>query len=200
LRRWRWVWIGALIALSGCESRSTTVRATVAVPNTPHGVDVTITASYYAIHGSTAQELREEMNRRGPGGYDAYTRWFVKWSYPTETTGNACDTGPVEASVEITYTMPEWDPPPNADAALVDRWTRYVAALQLHEDGHRDFGIDAAKDVLRAVSALPPYPTCADLNRAANAAAETVLDRFRAQEIDYDRTTSHGATQGARFP
>jgi len=190
----------AAVFLAACDSGASTIRTTVVAAPSEPGIQVTIDTSHYTIGGSTEAELRAEMNRRGPYGGDAYARWFVHWSYPTEAVSNACDTGPIEVSVSVEYMLPEWTPPVNADRALIDKWNRYVAALQLHEDGHRDFGIGAAKDVLLALGALPPYPTCDDLNRAANTAANAVLDRYRVQELAYDRTTSHGATQGARFP
>ncbi len=36
---------------------------------------------YYQISGTTAQELRQQMNQKGPGNYDGYTQWHVKWNY-----------------------------------------------------------------------------------------------------------------------
>ena len=75
-----------------------------------------------------------------------------------------------------------------------------MTALQTHEDGHKEIGIQAGHDILRTLEGLPSYPTCDELEEAADAAGEGVLDRYREQEIIYDQTTRHGATQGARFP
>jgi len=47
---------------------------------------------------------------------------------------------------------------------------------------------------------LPAYVTCAELEQAADAVAERVLEQYRQQEATYDQETAHGMSQGASFP
>lgn len=159
----------------------------------------------YPIQGSTADELRQAMNRLGPlddagRPWDAVTHWYVSWSYPYHQEGSDCELGPLEVRVEIMQIMPDWDPPASVSEDLMARWNAYLAALEEHEARHQELGLEAAHEVWLALSSMEAYPTCQTLEEAADATAQSVLDRFRRMEDAYDQETSHGATQGAVFP
>jgi predicted secreted Zn-dependent protease len=96
--------------------------------------------------------------------------------------------------------MPEWTPPPEAAADLVERWNRYHTALQRHEDGHKEHGLGAARDVREKLRALDAEPDCDSMNREANAVANRVVEQYKAKDRTFDKETRHGASQGARFP
>ena len=81
-----------------------------------------------------------------------------------------------------------------------EQWARYIAALELHEQGHRRHGVDAANEVDRAIAAMPPAGSCDALGKNANALGMSILRKYNQLDLDYDRDTGHGATQGARFP
>ncbi len=175
-------------------------------PPPPPGPEVpTVTmVSRYSIHGATAAELRADLDAKGPtdrsGRHDAMTSWYVRWSYPTSRGRDGCSTGPVRVDVTITYTMPEWTPPPGADPALVGRWRRYEASLERHEEGHASHGIAAGREVLEELQRVAPRASCDRLDADVNAAGHRILDIYRARDVAYDDRTRHGATQGARFP
>jgi predicted secreted Zn-dependent protease len=103
----------------------------------------------------------------------------------------------VSVDLAVTFTLPRWDATADAPAALIERWGGYLAALTHHEEGHRDIAVDAANDVLGAIEALPVHATCRGFERAADAAAHAVVERYRDLQIAYDDATGHGATQGA---
>ncbi len=80
------------------------------------------------------------------------------------------------------------------------RWREYLAPLTEHENGHRKHGLDAAREIDRGIGALPAQANCNALGNAANAFGNEILRKYNERDIDYDRTTDHGRTQGARFP
>jgi predicted secreted Zn-dependent protease len=202
----------AVAVLAGCsgtspqQSPTPTPSPTLAPTSTPAKTNASALENYvyYVIEGSTAAELRAQMDQLGPadkfGRFDAYTRWYINWSYPYSTQDGQCTTGPVKVAVRVTLTLPQWDPPSDASQELVDKWNAYLAALQVHEDGHKEIAIQAGNEILHTLEGLPPHPTCDELEEAADAAGKSVLNRYRQQEIIYDQSTDHGATQGARFP
>jgi predicted secreted Zn-dependent protease len=159
---------------------------------------------HYAIAGSSASELRRQMNQLGPsdasGRHDAFTRWYVRWSYPYDRSPGSCGLGKVKVSVTVSYTLPEWSDPAAAPPDLVTQWNGYLAAVRRHEDGHRDNGVAAGRDVLAKLRAFGTRDTCDAANRDANAAGNRILDEYRTKDRRYDETTRHGATQGAKFP
>jgi predicted secreted Zn-dependent protease len=88
--------------------------------------------SYYAVVGSTAQQLRTVLGALGPvrGGrrFAAFTDWEVTWRY---RHGEDRDRGgrsirDVAVEVSICITLPRWRPPRLASAELVGAWNVYA--------------------------------------------------------------------------
>lgn len=170
----------------------------------PAEVAVDTKLEKYSIFGSSAAELRQELNRRGPtidgSRHDAYTRWYVRWTYPYDRMPTSCGTGPVKVSVSVTMTLPDWKSPNDAPEAVTGRWNTYLQALERHENGHKEHGLMAARAVLVKLKGLGSARDCDTMNREANEEANRVLDVYKQKDRTYDRDTRHGATQGARFP
>jgi predicted secreted Zn-dependent protease len=145
----------------------------------------------YDVSGSTESEIRAQLNARGPGGYDAYTQWHVRWSWPGQGTAN-CRLQEAEVSYEVTVTFPRWAPTEQATPELVMKWNGYLYALALHETGHVNNVVAHFPAVVAAIKGS----TCL----SAEAAAQAVLQQMRQYDTQYDATTDHGRTQGARFP
>jgi predicted secreted Zn-dependent protease len=170
---------------------------------TQAAVGITERLERYAISGSTPSDLRREMNSKGfrdNGGqiFDGYTRWDITWRYRYNNFGNACAIVSVATRVTVTITLPKWDGEITADNDTRSQWSRYLAALELHERGHRQLAIDAAKEIDRVISGM--NGKCSTLEARANGAGDAILNRYRQLQLDYDRDTNHDATQGARFP
>ncbi len=153
------------------------------------------TMVYYDITGNTAAQLRAQLNAKGPlyrtERFDALTQWFVRWNWPGYGSPT-CRLQNAVVSYEVKVTFPRWRAPANASPALVQRWNRYMQALALHERGHVDHLANNYQTVATAIQRA----TCT----TAEAAAQNALGPLRQYDLDYDRATNHGATQGARFP
>jgi predicted secreted Zn-dependent protease len=160
---------------------------------------------HYDIAGTTPADLRREMNANGPRGaggrrFDGYTRWRMSWRYRYHNRGGGCSIASVTTSVKVTMTLPRWTNESQASAAVRQHWARYLATLEQHEQGHRRHGMDAAAEIDRAIAALPKAATCDALGAEANATGLRIVRQYNQRDLDYDRDTEHGATQGARFP
>lgn len=160
---------------------------------------------YYTITGSTAAELRAQMERLGPGGagashYDATTQWQFNWAYRGVPGPYGCAIEAVGVRATITVTMPKWEPPPDAAPALRERWRVFLAALLVHEEGHRQVAISHGQRMVQELQALPPAPTCAALKTVVDATAKQILDQAARADAEYDRRTRHGLEQGTKFP
>ncbi|NJR57931.1 MAG: DUF922 domain-containing Zn-dependent protease [Cyanobacteria bacterium CRU_2_1] len=167
---------------------------------------VRIHYDYYPIDGTTAAELRSQMLQDGSMSeleerrYDAYTKWRVQWSYNHAMTEQGCMTASLEGQVDITFTLPQWDTPPNTSSSLIEAWNQYLAALQVHENGHMVNGLEAGIDVLYTLSRSPAYSSCQELEASVDTTTEQIIHYYNQQDINYDRHTQHGLTQGAVFP
>jgi predicted secreted Zn-dependent protease len=152
--------------------------------------------TYYEISGSTEAELRDQLNRRAPvapDGYrgDALTIWYIRWKWDGYGTED-CDLRSVTATYDIKVTMPRWDPPKGASPELIEKWNKYMLALAGHEKAHVDNVVANLPNVINAIRRA----TCS----TAEAKAQEVLAGIRRNDAEFDASTDHGATQGAKFP
>lgn len=161
---------------------------------------------HYDVGGATAPEIRAEPNRLGPTDQaekrrvDAHTRWSVKWTYRYRNVGQDCAIARVSTTVDVTITLPRLKADSSRPAELTRAFEEFAAKLLLHEEGHAQNGIDAAKRIEAAMLAIKPHPTCDALGRAANALGNALIKEANQKDIEYDARTQRGRTQGAQFP
>lgn len=160
---------------------------------------------YYDINGATPGDLRAQMNRLGPTDsngrrFDARTDWYINWHYSYEANNSECKISTVEVDVAVTFTLPHWNQPNNIAPALVEKWDKYMAALQKHENGHQDNALTSGQEILQAFKALPGYPDCDRVRQNLSATGQRIIKQANQKDLDYDAQTKHGATQGATFP
>lgn len=128
--------------------------------------------STYSVTATGVDQILRQMQQKGPNGFWAYTRWYVRW------------TGSCQVSLEISYTMPKHTKrgamPPHIRAA----WDRMIAALRAHEEQHGAHGINAAHELVR--------------NGCRNGNA--IVAKWAEQDRIYDRLTGHGRSEGVVFP
>jgi predicted secreted Zn-dependent protease len=166
---------------------------------------VAIKTVYYPINGATAGQLRQQMNQLGPISqtsgqrFDARTDWYVRWNYQYFSQGNRCKLTAIRVRADVSIILPQWKQSANAAKGLVDRWNQYIKALRLHEDGHKDNGIATSREVLQLLKQFPAKSSCSELGAAANKAAQSIISQYSQRDLDYDRKTQHGVTQGAVF-
>ena len=166
---------------------------------------VSETYEYYDVRGNGEKELRCQMNQNGcrwedGKKYDSVTSWHVKWDYDYDREPHACSAVSFRTTLEVIYRYPKWAQHDGVPKPLVDKWDGYMKHLVTHEKGHRDIAVEATADLSRTVAALPPAPSCADLDREVRALCRLRMNKLNADEKEYDVATHHGATQGALFP
>jgi predicted secreted Zn-dependent protease len=122
----------------------------------------------YSVNATTAQDLIQQMDARGPKGFWAYTDWYVKW------------TGGCDLSVSITYTMPKHKNEAKLDPELRKSWQSFVTALRKHEELHGAHGIQAAQEIEKS--------KCAD--------GDSVIRKWSEQDKVLDQRTDHGKKDG----
>lgn len=156
----------------------------------------------YPVHARPDQSLRAALNDATPitwGGqrFHGYTQWNVDWKFgwQPEASGR-CRISRVTTRLHTHIQLPALHTSTPAQEA---RFRRYSQALHAHEQGHVQFGRQAAQAIDQGIAALPDAPDCPTLQRQANALGQRLLAEQVAREQAYDRDTGHGATQGARL-
>jgi predicted secreted Zn-dependent protease len=131
----------------------------------------------YNISGSTTEQLRNEMNRKGPHGYHGYTEWNFNWN---------CK----EIKATCTVTLPYWESG-ESTPELQKKYREYWNKLARHEQGHVDIvtkNLDATKKLTEKMDCIH-----------ANLAWARMLQLINSESSKYDSNTDHGKKQGAVF-
>lgn len=156
----------------------------------------------YPVRAQPGETPRKALNAATPITVDGqrfhgYTRWNVRWTFRwwREASGR-CAITEVTTRLRTEVQLPELRSGTPAQQAVFDR---YLRALSHHEEGHAQFGRDAAQAIDQGIAALPAAPDCATLERQANALGHRLLPEHAEREKQYDRDTRHGASQGARL-
>ncbi|HTU67200.1 MAG TPA: DUF922 domain-containing protein [Steroidobacteraceae bacterium] len=160
---------------------------------------------YYSIHGDSVEDLRRELNSRGPIGESGHisegnTRSTISWRYQTVVRDGVCVTTQIVVDSEIRMILPRWEDPDYLDYVLVGHWDRYKAALRKHEDGHKYRAEAAAREVRRVLAAEPGERDCGAFARRLDAKASAILAALRKAQAQYDDDTDNGRTQGVTLP
>lgn len=193
--------------MAGMARYAATVAVALAMAPVPVSAEPEVkeTIAYYDVSGSTPQELRKELNRFGPFDrdgrqWDAVTKWYVNWRYQYNRTEHGCRIASATSEAKVNITMPRLKQESSTPDTLRQSFEGYSANLLVHEKGHGQFGIDAARRIEEGLINLPAEPTCKRMGEVANEFGRKLIREASQQDIDYDAQTQHGATQGARFP
>ena len=164
------------------------------------GVSEQVEHRYYEVDQRPGEALLAVLNaaspvRDGARTFHAYTAWNVRWQFRWNAApGGTCRITSVATRLAVTMTLPRLR---SADALAAADFRRYYPELLLHEEGHRSLARGVAQEIDRRIETLPPMERCADLEREANRLGHELLEDARQREVEYDRSTRQGCTQGA---
>ncbi len=153
--------------------------------------------AYYDVSGSTADEIRRSLLARQPRDPNdgmpvaALSSWSIHWSWRASSDGG-CDLSKPSIDFRGRTLLPRLVGERDLDPELRARWRAFLAAVHAHEARHVRYAYEHRKDVAAAIRASD----CANADVAAAAAVRAIAQR----DVDYDRTTHHGVTEGAVFP
>lgn len=152
--------------------------------------------TYYHVSGRTAAQIGASLDRldltdsASGERIHAYTEWRLRWWIPEDGEG-VCLLDQAEVQLDVTVSLPRLVNTAAVPADVLERWQRYLAALEAHEAVHVRNAYRARGAMLRAIR----QADCA----GAEAVAEEAMAALRRRDEDYDRQTGHGLAEGARF-
>ena len=160
---------------------------------------------YYDVCGCSEKDLQCDLTLKAikcsdGKKYDSVTNWKVKWDYGHNRDSKTCTTKSFTVTVDITFRLPKWVRETDAPQKLSDKWDSYIKNLIVHETGHRDRALAAAKEITRNIAELPPAGSCSELDREVNGISRERLNKLIAEQAEYDEVTNHGHSQGVLFP
>lgn len=169
----------------------------------PGAVSVRVEKVYYDVEGATPAALADELGRRGPQAsgerYFGLTEWEVEADYRWDKRPGECRIKHLRVRASVQTHLPRWRRAAVAPTPLSRAWTRFLAALDWHEHGHRVLAEEAAESIRTRLVALRA-PTCARVESSAYDEMRDVLNEYERYNEDYDAATDHGRSQGAVWP
>jgi len=160
-----------------------------------------LTYSYYVARLQFGTSMAGAISKASPFHQDgrvfhAETKWYVNWHFHWTEHAGSCRMDSVQVNLDSTITLPALA---NDSDDEHRRFFTYLLALRKHELGHVDLGRQAARQIEDGILSLPEMRSCTELENTGNRLANRILEEIRQIEIQYDLTTLHGRTQGARL-
>jgi predicted secreted Zn-dependent protease len=166
------------------------------------GAEITEVRRYYELDARRLEPLRQQLAERAlaaglVGGAIGRTRQDLETRYRLDPLPTGCRLADLAVRMDVAMDLPAWRPAGTTRRELRARWERMISALTLHEEGHRDNAVWAARELHRRLSALGQDQDCATLGKLAQREMFRVRLRFQLREQTYDRRTGHGVGQGS---
>jgi len=148
---------------------------------------------WFAVRGTTRQQIRASMLETAPYSEQRASRvwgqcaWRIRWEFKHRQEAASCRIGEMTLSVHATMKLPRWEDEAYAPAELQGQWRDFAKRLRQHEDGHKNNGIAAARDLARRLRGLPEARTCEELNAEITRAHERVRNEYAQLDLAFDR-------------
>lgn len=149
-----------------------------------------------AIRGKSLYQALEAASpiRQNGHAFLGHTSRDTRWSLHWRDSGGACRLDSIHVDLHVTIMLPQLN---GVDPDRQAEYSRFYAALRIHEDGHYRNALKMADEIERVLEQLPAMHSCRMLEDAANDAGHRVIADYDRMDLEYDARTGHGKTQGA---
>ena len=117
---------------------------------------------------------------------------------PTPINGRCFLNNNIQWIIKINYVLPFWVDMKKAHKTLQKRWENYFSKVIIHENGHRDHFIEAAKDIQRYLdnTSLDFQTDCLLFISIVKNKMVAIFKDYEKKSLQYDIDTQHGLNQG----
>jgi predicted secreted Zn-dependent protease len=154
------------------------------------------TYSYFAIGGSTLDDIEAQLSKRGPEVKSTGTRhpgatqmaFTTRISYAKTST--ACRIADAVVTVKVKVILPEWRRPRKADADVRLFWDTLAADIRRHEERHVEIAKNHGRELEEDLKATYPQKNCDAAKAKAAEITAAVLARHDRAQLQFDRVES----------
>ncbi len=161
--------------------------------------------SHYKVYGDTTEQIASQIYSCTPvqhnkRKYAASTDYAINWAiqYTRVVHTNQCTVSSAGVGLSIAMVYPAWSNSGTADSTTKKEWKDFITHLEEHEEEHKAINIHHANRLLSSLRNLPTTD-CDSIQQLANTTATSVVKQLDKQNIEFDKVTNHGATQGAKL-
>jgi predicted secreted Zn-dependent protease len=148
-------------------------------------VETGVSTTYYPVRGTTTAAIFAAIDANGlvERGQRAVGLTSAEWkltSGDVDVRAVPCVFPSLTVTLHLVVTLPRHEAPEVLPGDIRDHWERFVARVAAHEQHHVDIYLEGAKAMKARLEALRTAVSCADLEKAIDAA-------WRAQQADIER-------------
>lgn len=160
--------------------------------------------SFYNIYPKTKVDIKRELHERTPimlngKKFRGDTQWYVNWRFKWKRKNGSCQIYSVNTDLSVQYTMPKIPNDFPVDSSIRDAFEKYYHALLKHEQGHKNSGLYAARDIEKELLSLGAFKNCQRLEKIANKKGKSIIEKYSKRDNEYDQRTAHGRSEGVNI-
>lgn len=163
-------------------------------------VSLNLQTEYYSAKINTNAPMQKQLLNVSPISknskkYIGHASSKINWRFRyREDASGQCRMTSNQTTLNTIVTMPEIYGATDRQSNL---FKTFYAALWRHELGHYNIATKTAFAIDFNLTAIPPQPSCAQLNTKANELAHALILNMNEANRRYDEDTNHGRLQGA---
>ncbi|WP_188393836.1 DUF922 domain-containing Zn-dependent protease [Mesorhizobium sp. SARCC-RB16n] len=154
------------------------------------------TYSYFAIGGSTLEDIEQQLTEHGPRVKTTGSRhpgatqmaFTTRISYSSQP--GSCRITDAIVTVKVKVILPKWRRPRNADADVRLFWDTLSADIKRHEDRHVEIAKNHGRALEDALKASYPQKDCDTAKAKAAEITAAELARHNQDQLRFDRVES----------
>ena len=171
----------------------------IASPPVPVTLSETLDVNHYEVTGLSPEHLIHSFRMRPNPAIIATTRAGVSTRYDFAFGDGVCRLMQVELTLDIDITYPLWREEERGNETMRNEWSRFMTALEMHEEGHVRLFREAAEDLSDRLASLPPAQSCNALSQSVERERQRFDREVNVVQSAYELQTRNGASQGARL-
>lgn len=158
----------------------------------------------YQINGNSIASINAQIYRCTPvvtseGHFAGSTQYAISWAYTyTQNDNGFCSIDNANVTLATSQILPYWLASAGTANATRTKWQNFRAHLVEHENGHVALARQYANNILRDIQTSNNLD-CDNLTQVVDGRIQSNLRALASANIDYDSSTSHGSTQGAKL-
>jgi predicted secreted Zn-dependent protease len=151
------------------------------------------TYSYFAIGGSTLDDIETQLSKHGPEvkstgmRHPGATQMAFTTRISYAQTADTCRIAKATVTVKVKVILPEWRRPRKADADVRLFWDTLSADIKRHEERHVEIAKNHGRLLEDALNASYPQKTCAEAKAKAAQITAIELARHDQDQLRFDR-------------
>lgn len=156
---------------------------------------------YYVVIANPNLDIVELVDQQTPLKYSdgeifhGETDWDIGYTYEVEENPEyGCRIAKVHVNLTTVIRLPKLVGANNSpiNDYQKDDFAYFMKGLKAHELGHYKIAKKAAAEINRSLRDLPEMSYCVLIEPVADRLYKSILRKYRAEEVRYDKVTKHG--------